>query len=82
MREHEAISLPMLSNQEKIDAIAEKFSGIMEILGLDLSDESLRHTPQRVAKMYVEDVFSGLDPKTFPKISLFEDSSEWKSQSN
>lgn len=62
-----------LSNQEKIALIEEKFRAIMEILGLDLSDDSLQHTPYRVAKMYVEEVFSGLDPSTFPRISLFED---------
>lgn len=62
-----------LTKQEKIERIAHKFRDIMEILGLDLEDESLQQTPHRVAKMYVEEVFSGLDPDAFPSISLFED---------
>lgn len=64
---------PHLSNAEKITLIAEKFRGIMEILGLDLTDDSLKNTPNRVAKMYVEEIFSGLDPATFPEVSFFED---------
>lgn len=64
---------PGLSNQEKISLIADKFKDIMEILGLDLTDDSLKHTPERVAKMYVEEIFSGLDPATFPQVSFFED---------
>lgn len=62
-----------LSNQEKIAFIADKFRDIMDILGLDLTDDSLQHTPERVAKMYVEEIFSGLDPATFPDISFIED---------
>lgn len=62
-----------LSKEEKVSAIAEKFRGIMEILGLDLNDESLQHTPYRVARMYVEEVFSGLDPASFPRVSFIED---------
>lgn len=62
-----------LTNEEKIEQIAEKFRDIMEILGLDLTDDSLQHTPERVAKMYVEEIFSGLDPATFPEVSFFED---------
>lgn len=60
------------SREEKIRAIASHVSSIMEILGLNLDDESLHETPQRVAKMYVEEIFSGLDPKLKPKITLFE----------
>lgn len=44
----------------------------METLGLDLRDDSLRGTPERVAKMYVKEIFSGLDPANKPKIALFE----------
>ncbi|HEV8052173.1 MAG TPA: GTP cyclohydrolase I FolE [Parachlamydiaceae bacterium] len=62
-----------VTKQEKIELIAEKFGDIMEILGLDLTDDSLKHTPNRVAKMYVEEIFSGLDPSTFPEVSFFED---------
>jgi GTP cyclohydrolase IA len=62
-----------LSDEQKITLVAEKFRDIMEILGLDLTDDSLKRTPYRVAKMYVEEVFSGLNPETFPRISFIED---------
>jgi GTP cyclohydrolase I len=61
-----------LSEQEKINAISYHFGKIMETLGLDLDDNSLKDTPTRVAKMYVKEIFEGLDPKAFPSISLFE----------
>ena len=61
-----------LSNEEKIDKISSHFKAIMETLGLDLSDDSLNGTPLRVAKMYVEEVFSGLNPDNKPKATLFE----------
>jgi len=61
-----------LSDEEKIEIIARHFNGIMETLGLDLSDDSLKDTPNRVAKMYVKEIFSGLNPKNKPSISLFE----------
>lgn len=61
-----------LSEQEKIDRITEHFRGIMVTLGLDLNDDSLRRTPERVAKMYVREVFSGLNPKNFPKMTSIE----------
>lgn len=50
------------------DKIAAKFADIMSLLGLDLSDPSLKGTPQRVAKMYCREIFSGLDKVTYPKI--------------
>jgi len=53
----------LLNNETKIELIEERFAEIMNILGLDLADDSLKGTPYRVAKMYVEEVFSGLDPK-------------------
>lgn len=62
-----------LSDQEKIKQIAVHFKAIMEVLGLDLTDESLEKTPERVAKMYVQEVFSGLDESNFPKMSFFKD---------
>jgi GTP cyclohydrolase I len=71
-----------LTKQEKISLIAEKFQSIMEILGLDLTDDSLQRTPYRVAKMYVEEVFAGLDPETFPKISFIEDRFQHGQRSN
>jgi GTP cyclohydrolase I len=61
-----------LSDDQKIDAIAEKFEDIMNILGLDLADDSLKETPRRVAKMYVKEIFSGLNPDFFPKITVIE----------
>nr|MBA3816855.1 GTP cyclohydrolase I [Parachlamydiaceae bacterium] len=65
--------LPVLSKEEKIDAIADKFRDIMVLLGLDLSDGSLARTPYRVAKMYVEEIFSGLNADTFPRITFVND---------
>lgn len=62
----------VLSNEEKIKEIEFHFSKIMNILGLDLLDDSLRGTPHRVAKMYVEEIFSGLNPHNKQKLSLFE----------
>jgi GTP cyclohydrolase I len=61
-----------LSEDEKIAKIAANFTEIMRTLGLDLNDDSLSQTPQRVAKMYVREVFSGLSPKTFPSITSIE----------
>ena len=60
------------SEDEKIAAIEEKFAEIMDILGLDLTDDSLRGTPKRVAKMYVKEIFNGLNPANKPKMALFE----------
>ncbi|MBD2702396.1 GTP cyclohydrolase I FolE [Spirosoma sp. BT702] len=56
----------------KIDLIEEHFREIMNILGLDLTDDSLKGSPRRVAKMYVKEVFSGLNPANKPKPTLFE----------
>lgn len=53
-----------LSDSEKIDIIQDHFKEIMETLGLDLNDDSLKGTPYRVAKMFVKEIFNGLDPKT------------------
>lgn len=61
-----------LTTNQKIDQITEKFTEILNILGLDLTDDSLRDTPRRVAKMYVNEIFSGLDPANFPKITTIE----------
>lgn len=61
-----------LSNEEKKVRIAAHFREIMHTLGLDLNDDSLKGTPDRVAKMYVEEIFSGLDPKNKPRVSLFD----------
>lgn len=61
-----------LSDDEKIAQIAQHFGQIMDILGLDRNDDSLSGTPKRVAKMYVKEIFSGLNPANFPDIKLFE----------
>lgn len=56
----------------KIELITKHFREIMMILGLDLEDDSLKGTPQRVAKMYVNEIFSGLNPANKPEVKLFE----------
>lgn len=61
-----------LSCEEKVDKIQSHFTEILTTLGLDLTDDSLRETPKRIAKMYVNEVFSGLDPKNFPKITVID----------
>lgn len=60
------------SSVEKKEKIEKLFSEIMEVLGMDLSDDSLKETPARVAKMYVDEVFYGLEAKNFPKITVVE----------
>ena len=60
------------TDEEKIAAIAPHFKAIMEILGMDLRDDSLRGTPLRVAKMYVKELFQGLNPANMPSMTLFE----------
>ncbi|WP_035141473.1 GTP cyclohydrolase I FolE [Flavobacterium daejeonense] len=62
----------VMPDDQKIEAIAEHYKKIMEILGLDLTDDSLRGTPYRVGKMYVKELFSGLNPKNKPEISVFD----------
>lgn len=61
-----------LDEDLKMELIAEHFKSIMEILGLDLNDDSLKGTPERVAKMYVREIFSGLNPENKPSVTLFE----------
>ncbi|MCC5920357.1 MAG: GTP cyclohydrolase I FolE [Cyclobacteriaceae bacterium] len=56
----------------KIELIEKHFREIMHILGLDLTDDSLRGTPHRVAKMYIKEIFSGLNPANMPDIKLFD----------
>ncbi len=61
-----------LDDPTKIELIKKHFREIMLILGLDLTDDSLKGTPDRVAKMYVKEIFSGLNPANKPNIRLFE----------
>ena len=68
----------LLSDEEKIEQIEEKFRDIMNIMGLDLTDDSLAGTPHRVAKMYIKEIFSGLNPENKPSIKLFENKYQYK----
>ncbi|HAI18484.1 MAG TPA: GTP cyclohydrolase I FolE, partial [Xanthomarina gelatinilytica] len=61
-----------LTNEEKIDIIKDDVQHIMETLGLDLTDDSLKGTPNRVAKMFVKELFGGLNPDKKPNASTFE----------
>ncbi|MGB0189263.1 MAG: GTP cyclohydrolase I FolE, partial [Aequoribacter sp.] len=61
-----------LSRDDKYQTIKEAFTQITEALGLDLNDDSLAETPHRIAKMYVDEIFSGLDYSQFPKISVID----------
>jgi GTP cyclohydrolase I len=67
-----------LSDPEKIERITEHFNEIMDILGLDLSDDSLRGTPRRVAKMYVQEIFRGLNPANKPAITTFDNKYQYR----
>ena len=61
-----------LSDGEKKKKIAILFEEIMDVMGLDLTDDSLKGTPERVAKMYIDEIFSGLNPINKPKVALFD----------
>jgi GTP cyclohydrolase I len=61
-----------LDRREKYERIRDSFQTIAETLGLDLRDDSLQETPHRIAKMYVDEIFSGLDYSRFPKISVID----------
>ena len=61
-----------LSDEAKRQRIEHAMRDVMETLGLDLSDDSLSETPERIAKMYVDEIFSGLDYRKFPKITQIE----------
>jgi len=61
-----------LSDDEKMQLIESKMIEVLDILGLDLQDDSLSGTPRRVAKMYVKEIFKGLNPDNLPKLSSFE----------
>jgi GTP cyclohydrolase I len=61
-----------VSDEVKKEKIAVLFEEIMNVIGLDLTDDSLKGTPKRVAKMYIDEIFSGLNPRNKPKIALFD----------
>lgn len=62
----------LIDDETKIKLIAEKFKDIIDVLGLDLTDDSIKNTPLRIAKMYVNEVFKGLNPRNKPKITVFK----------
>ena len=61
-----------MDSAEKKEQIAAHFRSVMQILGLDLTDDSLEKSPERIARMYVDEIFSGLDYANFPKITVIE----------
>ena len=71
---HDAFSL---TDEAKITAISGHFEAIMRELGLDLTDDSLAGTPRRVAKMYVQEWFRGLDPRHRPEVRMFDNRYEY-----
>lgn len=65
------------SDAEKKKVIEHHFHQIMQEMGLDMTDDSLRGTPHRVAKMFIDEIFSGLNPANKPKISVFDNSYQY-----
>ncbi|NQZ02687.1 MAG: GTP cyclohydrolase I FolE [Bdellovibrionales bacterium] len=63
--------------EQQIALITEKMTDIMNILGLDLTDDSLQDTPRRVAKMYVNEIFAGLREENFPKVTVIENKMDY-----
>ena len=61
-----------LSDDEKISRIEKDVANVLETLGMDMTDDSLKGTPKRVAKMFVQEIFGGLNPKRSPKLSTFD----------
>ncbi|MGO1246850.1 MAG: GTP cyclohydrolase I FolE [Oceanisphaera sp.] len=74
--ERRGLETPMKGNNLTLDEKQTRITGLMtemmDVLGLDLTDDSLTETPQRIAKMYVREIFSGLDYSYFPKITLID----------
>jgi GTP cyclohydrolase I len=65
------------SSEEKIEIISKHFTEILKVLGMDLKNDSIRDTPKRIAKMYVNEIFSGLDQKHFPKMTVIENEMQY-----
>ncbi len=61
-----------LTDDQKVEKIEKHVESILDILGMDLTDDSISKTPHRVAKMYVKEIFSGLNPANKPSVTLFE----------
>lgn len=74
--EERGLETPMietgLTSEEKKQRIESHFTEILQLLDLDLTDDSLAETPHRITKMYVDEIFSGLDYQSFPKITLID----------
>lgn len=66
------------SDEDKIAIITDHFNQIMHTLGLDMTDDSLQGTPKRVAKMFVKEIFAGLNPDNKPDITLFDNKYNYK----
>ena len=66
-----------ISDDEKISIIQKNVNEILKTLGMDMTDDSLKGTPLRVAKAYVKEIFGGLNPKNLPKLSTFENKYEY-----
>jgi GTP cyclohydrolase I len=68
-----------ISPSAKVDVIEKNFKEILTVMGLDLTDDSLKDTPRRVATMYINEMYWGLDPQNFPKITAVENKMGYKS---
>lgn len=68
-----------ISDEGKIEQLTAKYGEIIDILGLDRNDDSLKDTPKRIAKMYINEIFSGLNPKNEPTIKLFRNNYKYDS---
>ena len=66
-----------VTDEDKRKVIKNAVTDIMTVLGLDLSDDSLAETPQRISKMYVDELYAGLDYENFPKITTIENKMEY-----
>jgi len=67
-----------LDDELKVELIEKKFEEIMQVLGMDMNDDSLKDTPRRVSKMFVKEIFKGLNPDNKPSISLFENKYQYR----
>lgn len=67
-----------LDDELKVELIEKKFEEIMQVLGLDMNDDSLKDTPRRVSKMFVKEIFKGLNPENKPSISLFDNKYQYR----
>lgn len=67
-----------LDEDLKVELIQKKFEEIMQVLGLDMNDDSLKDTPKRVAKMFVKEIFKGLNPESKPSMSLFDNKYQYR----